>query len=80
MSRLPDRFDERCPCKKDCAKRSAECRKTCTAYKEYEAEKTVEYAERKRVAEEKENRYMPTAGLKRALRHVQRERQRGKHS
>lgn len=78
MSRLPDHFDERCPCKKDCAKRSTECRKACTAYKEYEAEKAAEYAERKRMAVENENRYMPTAGLKRALRHVQRERQRGK--
>ena len=41
-------FDERCPCKQDCAGRSAECRKTCAAYAEYE--KRVEEGEKRRLA------------------------------
>jgi hypothetical protein len=39
-------FDERCPCKQDCAGRSAECRKTCAAYAEYAKIKTAEYEKR----------------------------------
>lgn len=51
-------FDERCPCKQDCAGRSAECRKTCAAYAEYANIKTAEYEKR---VEEGEKRRLARA-------------------
>ena len=44
------------PCGKVCQKRSAECKKTCEKWAEYEAWKFEEY-ERKRIAYEQEQDY-----------------------
>ena len=38
----------KCPCTKDCPDRIVECRKTCSAWKEYEAQKRADYAQREK--------------------------------
>lgn len=52
MARLPHRFDERCPCRQDCPRRSVGCRSSCEAFSQYEAIKHSEYAEHLRKVEE----------------------------
>lgn len=39
------------PCKRDCPNRSGECRRTCDAWKAYEAERAADYERRRRRGE-----------------------------
>lgn len=43
-----------CPCSKDCTERTAECRKTCRRWKEYEVKRNEEYAQRKERCEQRD--------------------------
>lgn len=72
------RIDRRCPCTRDCTRRSAECRKECTAWREYEAIKQAEYAERERRMAEAELRSAPTAAQKNRARKRERDKREGR--
>lgn len=43
MSRILTATMKKCPCEANCPNRSAECRLTCEAWKEYEAERNKVY-------------------------------------
>ena len=46
----------KCPCTRDCAERSAECRKTCEAFIEYDIERLEDYKRRKTLNDEADAR------------------------
>lgn len=37
----------KCPCTRDCAMRSADCRRTCGAFRAYDEQRMQEYIQRK---------------------------------
>lgn len=74
VTRLPNCFDKNCPCKKDCESRSAECRKTCSAWADYEQLKAEEYALRAKIAED----FAHTANAKARQKRQERAVRRGK--
>lgn len=79
MSRLPMRYDKRCPCTPDCENRNAECRISCEAYKAYEATKMAEYDERLKADNERELRRAKTAGaLRRSRNYLMRMKRMGR--
>lgn len=78
MARLPHRFDERCPCKQGCPRRSAGCRSGCEAFLQYEAIKRSEYTERLRKVEEWQNRMAPTAAAISRKKKLERDRKEGR--
>ncbi len=39
-------MDKSCPCTRECKNRSAECRKTCVAFRHYDAERMEDYERR----------------------------------
>ena len=61
-----------CPCVKNCPNRSAECAKTCSAWKKYEVERADFY--------EKRTKYIDSCtfnhGMSRVVRKMYRDRQR----
>lgn len=78
VTRLPNRFDKNCPCKKDCENRSAECRKTRSAWADYEQLKAEEYARRAKIAEDYQNKSAHTANAKARQKRQERAVRRGK--
>ena len=71
MSRMPSRYDKRCPCTQDCERRSAECRISCEPYKSYAAIKMAEY--------DRELRQAKTAGaLRRSRDYIMRMKRMGR--
>lgn len=79
MSRMPSRYDKRCPCAQDCERRSAECRISCKEWKEYEVIKMAEYDERLKADNERELRQAKTAGaLRRSRDYIMRMKRMGR--
>lgn len=78
MARMPHRFDTRCPCKQDCSHRSAECRKDCAAYAEYEAIKRAEYEARTKAALDRHAKYAYTAARARRMSKTERDIREGR--
>lgn len=73
-----NRIDRRCPCTRECTRRSAECRKECSAWREYEAVKQTEYEEVARRKAEEELRNAPTAAQKTRMRKRERDKREGR--
>lgn len=68
MGSMVQRFDERCPCRRDCPGRSASCRTNCREYAEYASLKQEEYALRIETVKHNELRRAATNAQKSRLR------------